>query len=193
MNPEETKRCSLCNKDLPISSFYLDYSGREQRSSRCKPCDTEYARSRRNRAGTQTPLPEAKNIGAYLGVYIAERLLGNVFKTTVRMPYGNPGYDFICGKGFKVDVKASCRIHRIHRMDRWKFNIKKNQIADYFACFALDNRKNLNPEHFWLIPAGKINRKAAITVLEGHIPNWNAYEQPLGTVLKECSALKAVL
>jgi hypothetical protein len=192
MNPEETKRCSLCNKDLPISQFYRgqSYWGKSYPSSRCKSCDTKYAKTRRNAKGTQTPLGQAKDIGAYLGVYIAERLLANVFKTTIRMPYGNPGYDFICGKGFKVDVKAACRKHKSNCSDEWQFNIKQNATADCFACFAMDNRKSLNPEHFWLIPADAVNQKTTLAIFESKLALFKQYEQPLDNVLRGCEILK---
>lgn len=188
------RRCPKCDRILPISQFYIGRgcNGKNYPSSRCKECDTKYARIRRNNAGTQIPLSEAKNIGAYLGVHIAERLLGKIFKTTIRMPYGNPGYDLICGQGFKIDVKAACRIHRIHCPDRWKFNIKKNKIADYFACFAISDRKFLNPEHFWLIPAHVINEKSGIQIFENLLNLWNEFEQPIEGVHIGCAVLKGV-
>jgi hypothetical protein len=189
-----TKKCYICGETLPISEFYTGViRGRSYLSGRCKCCDTRYARSRRNKNGTQIPLDQAKNIGAYLGVHIAERLLGNIFKTSTRMPYGNPGYDFICGRGFKVDVKASCRHHKNGRStDRWSFNIKKNTVADYFACFAMDSRECLNPEHFWLIPAGVVNHKSTILMIEGSLTRWNKYEQPIERAIAGCSLLKGV-
>jgi hypothetical protein len=189
---EIMKTCYICGQELPASQFYkgLICLGKTHLSSRCKSCDTKYARIRRNRNGTQTPLELAKDIGAYLGVYIAERLLAKIFKTTTRMPYGNPGYDFICGKGFKVDVKAACRRHRQHCPDRWIFHIKKNIAADFFACFAMDNRKSLNPEHFWLFPADVVNQKHSLTIFEDQLGHWKSYEQPLGHVLQGCTALK---
>jgi len=193
MTGAPTKTCCICGESLPLTEFYVSACrGRSYPSSRCRACDTEYARTRRNKKGTQIPLRQAKNIGAYLGVHIAERLLGNIFKTTIRMPYGNPGYDFICGRGFKVDVKASCRRHKKNCPDRWHFNIKKNKSADYFACFAMDNRQGLNPEHFWLIPAKDINHRSTVQIFENLIPDWKKYECPIENVLSACAALKGV-
>lgn len=189
-----SKVCTECGQRLPASRFYKsgEWGKRQYFSSRCKACDTKYALERRHRKGTQIPLSEAKNIGAYLGVHIAERLLGNIFKTTIRMPYGNPGYDFICGRGFKVDVKASCRHHKKGRSDRWSFNIKKNDVADYFALFAMDDRKNLNPEHFWLIPAEAVNHKSTMLMIVGALDQWSKYEQPIERAIAGCSVLKGV-
>jgi hypothetical protein len=112
------------------------------------------------------------------------------------MSMSNRGYDFICGKGFKVDVKSAC-LHTYldksgHRTStHWKFNIRRNKIADYFACVALDNRVNLVPSHFWIIPAGIINNKNVIEISLGTISKWSQYEQPLDKVLSACDVMKA--
>jgi uncharacterized CHY-type Zn-finger protein len=191
-NVAKTRICSACKQVLPFDAFYEVDHERGYHSSRCKACDTKYAKARRNAKGTQIPLEQAKDIGAYLGVYIVERLLGSVFKTTIRMPYGNPGYDFICGKGFKVDVKASCRHHKGKAADRWHFNIKKNKTADYFACFAMDSRQSLNPEHFWLFPSCVISNKHSLVIFEDHLDLWGAYEQPLDRVIQGCAVIRGV-
>jgi hypothetical protein len=86
----------------------------------------------------------------YLGTHIAERVLSKVFTNVKRMPYSNPGFDFICRNGYKIDVKCSC-LHRDDYKGYWQFTIRKNKVADYFLLLAFDNRKDLNPKHIWLI------------------------------------------
>ncbi len=77
-----------------------------------------------------------KNCASYLGVHIAERLLKHIYKNVEQMPYGNPGYDFICDKGYKIDVKSSCV--RKSWGGFWGFHIFKNTIADYFIFVAVN-------------------------------------------------------
>lgn len=125
---------------------------------------------------------------SYLGVYVAERLLSKIFKNVERMPYGHPGYDFICGKGYKVDVKGGCLGN--NTPDRWLFKINKNQIADYFLCLAFDNRYDLNPIHVWLIPCEVLNNKVCTSISKYQTDRWSEYEQPLDKVLKCCDTMK---
>lgn len=107
--------------------------------------------------GKHKPMSENKACAAYLGVYIAERVLSKIFDNVVTMPYGHKEYDFICNKGYKIQVKSSC-MWVCHKNDTkrkeknmWSFGIKKNRIADYFLLIAFDNRNNITPMHIWLI------------------------------------------
>lgn len=110
----------------------------------------DYANHRRHIKGTKRPLEEAKETGMYLGVYVAERVLSKIFEQVQRMPNNNIGYDFLCKKGYKIDVKCSC-LTKEQGNDLWFFNIRKNTIADYFLFLAFDSRNNLEPQHIWLI------------------------------------------
>lgn len=100
----------------------------------------------RNEKGIHKPISKNKQCGSYLGIYIAERVLSKIFKEVKCMPIHNRGYDFICNKGYKVDVKSATI-----STDGWRFTIDRNSIADYFILLAFDNRENLNPMHLWLI------------------------------------------
>lgn len=123
------------------------------------------------------------------------------------MPPGNHGYDFICGKGFKVDAKSAC-----YNLDGfWTFGIKYNKISDYFACLAFDNRSALKPLHFWLIPGtanipyGKgpadwkdkktrqVNNFCQITINARTLDKWEEYEKPIDKVLTSCNLMKSTL
>lgn len=123
----------------------------------------------RNRSGKNSPV--------YLGD-IAERALPKFFDHIERMPYGNPGYDFICGKDKTVDVKGACRGKAFHG---WNFTINKNQAAQFFLCIGFDDRDLLNILHVWLIPGNVINHLSGfyITDTEKTILKWRDYEIPI--------------
>jgi len=106
------------------------------------------------------PMSENKDCPAHLGVHIAERVLAHVFKkeNVERMPHGHKGYDFICGKGYKVDVKSSS----LYIGNEWMFTIRENKIAEQFLLLAFGKRpkddKNPKPIHLWLIKKDEIIR-----------------------------------
>ena len=107
----------------------------------------------RHKVKKQKSMSENKECTSYLGVHIAERILVMIFLNVIRMPYGNKGYDFICGKGYKIDVKSACLRNN---QDVFDFDIKQNKIADYFLLLAFDNRDDLNPMYIWLIKSDEI-------------------------------------
>lgn len=114
-----------------------------------------------------TSMQTNKKCPMFLGCYVAERVLSHIFKDVERMPTGNKGYDFICNKGFKIDVKSSCVTLR---NNCYNFSIRCNKIADYFLCIGFDNRDNLNPQCIWLIKSNetihnkKLNEFKALTI-----------------------------
>ena len=133
------------------------------------------------------------NSPTYLGVHVAEQVLSKVFKNVKQMPNGNPGYDFICSKGMKVDVKSSVfkfDKRRPNDKGRWHFNIYKNIIADYFLCIAFDNRSDLIPQHLWLIPSEKVNHLIGLSISKLQIHKWEMYSQPIDKVISCCNELK---
>lgn len=93
-----------------------------------------------------------KKCPLFLGCNVAERVLSHVFREVQRMPNGNSGFDFICGKGYKVGVKSSC----LRKNNTYNFKIGYNKIADYFLLIGFDNIENLNPQHIWLIKGDEI-------------------------------------
>lgn len=118
-------------------------------------------------------LKNNKSCPTYLGCYIAEKVLYNVFKNVVMMPPNNTGYDFICNGGKKIDVK-SATIKKCQKA--WDFRINKNDIADYFLCLAFDNRTDLNPLHLWLIPGHVVNNLVSLTISASTIYKWKEHE-----------------
>ena len=138
-----------------------------------------------------TPMSENKECALFLGVHIAERVLKNVFKNVEQMPTGNPGFDFICGKGYKIDVKCSCLRYRINGAPRWGFKIRNNKIADYFLCLAFDNREDLNPMFLWLIPGNEVNNTTGISVSTTTTSRWDKYVLNIDKVSKCCDIIKS--
>jgi hypothetical protein len=102
------------------------------------------------------------------------------------MPNNNPGYDFVCNRGYRVDVKSACLGIR----GRWTFNINRNKIADYFLMLAFDNRADLNPKYMWLIPGDVVSNKVGIDVAATTLTKWREYELPLDKVVSCCNVLK---
>jgi len=138
-------------------------------------------------------MSENKECASYLGVAVAERLIEHLFKDVVKMPYGNSGYDFICAKDKKIDVKSACiTMRQNNKNPRWKFYFHKNQIADYFLLLAFNNRKDLEPQHQWLIPGGVLNYLMTTTISPSTIHKWDEYQQPIDDAQICCNTMRVV-
>lgn len=185
------KICNCCKKMKPFAEFYPRTDrGIGSYKSECKECIRKKREKTRRTQGIKS-YKENKQCSMYLGIHIAENLLFNFFENVIQMPMGNKGFDFVCGKGYKVDVKASTRHNRNSRIaEGWQFEIGRNKIADYFLCLAFDNRESLNPEHVWLIPSSFINNLRFATVSETTLRRWSEWEQPIDKVVVCCNEIK---
>lgn len=201
---EILRRCTKCGEQKPLSAFYNQSKGKYGKMSYCKTCDKErgklYAHVHPGRTtrlyhvrGIHKPMSEAKDSPLWLGVHISERVLMGYFENVIRMPHGNPGYDFMCERGYKIDAKSSClHLSRGCNTSRWTFGVNRNQIADYFLCLAFDNREDLNPLHIWLIPGEEVNMLSGFSVYNSLVglEKWWEYERPICNVVGCCHALK---
>jgi len=163
------KRCSSCKQELSYDHFYIDTSRSDGLTVQCKECLKKMERRRKG----SLPLQDNITCRAYFGVIIAEPYLIKHFQQAIRMPYGNKGYDYLCSKGYKIDVKSS------HESDNgWVFNIKLNTIANYFFCIGYGTKQSHQIKHVWLIPASIINQNVSFTIgfSERSIQKWNKYE-----------------
>ena len=133
---------------------------------------------------------ENKQCAAFLGVHVAERVLAKVFKDVKQMPNGNKGFDFVCNKGKKIDVKSACTRTHDRQSDKWDFHIGKNKIADYFLCLAFDNREDLNPLYIWLIPAHQVNHLVSASISESTLSRWDEYKLDINKVTACCNSIK---
>jgi len=195
--------CRVCNKcgvELTTGDNWLS-SCSKKHDYICKTCLTRrsmlYESKNRDRVnkrkneyrykiGIRTPMSENKACSKYLGCHVAERVLSKVFKDVEVMPPNHPGYDFVCNKGKKIDVKAGCIKHtNAANTMGWQFHIDKNEIADYFLCLAFDNITDLNPLHMWLLPAEKFNHLTNAGISINTVDKWNKYKLDIDKVI-EC-------
>ena len=131
-----------------------------------------------------------RECSSFLGVYIAETVLSDVFKNVKRMDNNNPGFDFICNKNYKIDVKSSCRRISVYNTYRWSFHINRNKIPDYFLLIGFNNREDLSPEYLWCIPGHVINNFGDVSISESTITKWNTYKLPIDGVIEICDELR---
>lgn len=191
------KLCPKCKELKDNSDFSKNKTAKDRLAWQCKECVKKYRRLNRykrneyNKKYNRTyrgkrSMLENKECACYLGMFIAEGLVAKYFKNPIRMPAGNPGYDFICSKGYKVDVKSSV----LTKYNSWSFDIRKNKIADYFLCLAYDNRQDLNLIHIWLFPGHIINNMKGISSTQPRILKWAQYEKPIEKIGLCCETLK---
>lgn len=179
--------CRHCKAELNKENWY---PSQEKRNIQiCKSCNIAYVKNRQRLNGMR-PFNENKECSLYLGVHVAERVLSQVFDYVKVMPMNNPGYDLICNRKMLIDVKSACRCTSPIRNDRWSFYTRENQIADYFLCLAFDNRKDLNPEHIWLIPRKDVNNSHCITVAVTKTDKWDKYALKIDEITSCCADMK---
>ena len=133
---------------------------------------------------------EDKTCSLYLGVVIAERLCRHLFRDVEVMPHGNTGYDIICNKGKKIDVKSSTTLLNHGKHPYWKFNINHNIIADFFICVAFDNVEDLNPIHLFMIPGKEVNDQGSISSTPSKIHKWNKWKRSIEEVQLCCAKMR---
>lgn len=118
---------------------------------------TERTKKYKHNNGICWPMSDNPDCSSYFGNFIVENYIIQTFEDPIRMPYGNPGFDWLCKKGEKVDSKAAC-ISQYNGGSRWEFPIRYNNIADWFILSAWDNRESLNPLHIWIFHKNDIVR-----------------------------------
>lgn len=188
--------CCMCKQYLPISEFHRSTTVSTGLQTHCKSCGRNNLSSWRHKTGRQTPYNKKRTCSMYLGVHIAERLLSLVFVGVTKMPMNNSGYDFVCGKGFKVDVKSSTLKKRSGLGNNfWMFTIDRNRIPDYFAFIAFNDRVHLTPLHFWIVPEHIVNGKTGVSITNSQevLLKWKQYEKPINKLIESCNLLKVVV
>lgn len=188
------KLCTRCGLTKPVSEFYLRHGDREgEPYNICKACKNRRVTECGHESGRWKPMSENKTCSDYLGVHIAERVLSAFFENITRMPCNNPGYDYICGRGFKIDVKSSCLRYRTDASPYWGFNIRGNVNADYFLLLAFNDRDALEPQHVWLIPLDVMNGRKNLLIpnVSKSLAKWERFERPLDKVIACCKSLRS--
>lgn len=184
-----TKQCTKCGEIKDLSQFHRQKGRIKGRTSHCKICYNKQCAEYQRRRRGNLPLGENKQCPAYLGVVVAERLVKHLFKEVVPMPQGNPGYDFICAKDKKIDVKSACLMGKGNSF-HWRYGINKNKIADYFLLLAFNNREDLEPIHQWLIPGKILNHLKGATISLSTTDRWKKYEQPIEPAIICCDNIR---
>ena len=133
-----------------------------------------------------------KSCALYLGVVIAERLCRHLFNNVEVMKNGNPGFDFICNRNKKIDVKSSCTHYNRGKYPHWSFTINHNNIADYFLCVAFDNIEDLVPLYSWLIPGHVLNDHKGTAISPSTLHKWDAWKIDIERVQLCCTELKSI-
>lgn len=175
------KTCCVCGETKPRSEY-------RKTGGRCNKCNNISKLNRGYIRGLHQPMDRNKTCALWLGVHITETALSKFFDVFTKMPACNPGYDYICGKGFKIDVKSSCirrNPYKTTAYEYWKFHTDGNKMPDYFLCVGLDNRVNISILHVWLIPQSVVDNKVSFTVTNSSkiLRKWEKYEQPLDRVI----------
>lgn len=182
--------CNACGNELLVD---VNWRASDERNGdyKCKSCQNKRMRNYKHTAGINKPMSENKSCTVFLGVYVAERVLKHAFKDVEVMPYGHKGYDFICNKGKKIDVKSGCMMKDVG-IGRWRFSISRNTIADYFLCIAFDDREDLNPLHIWMIPSEKVRHLKCISIAKSNTVKWDEYRIDVTKVIECCNELKNI-
>ncbi len=103
------------------------------------------------------PMSENIDSGQYLGIEMAERRVARMLlpivleKIEKEMPYGNPGFDFICHNNQKIDIKSTT----LNGLNKLSFHIRWNNIPEYFMLVGFNNREELNIIGIWMIKKGE--------------------------------------
>lgn len=207
-----TKTCSKCGTSKPLDEFHNDKSRKDGKNLYCKECirdinkkynrdhkeevaihNKKYNREHKDeirQKGGHLPMHENKSCALYLGIVVAKRLCRHLFKDVEVMPNNNTGYNIICNKGKKIDVKSAC-ITFSGKYPRWLFRINKNTTADFFILIAFDNRIDLNPLHMWMIPVNEVNHLLRTSIFLSTIHKWDKWKQDINNAQLCCTEIKA--
>lgn len=204
-NVIKVSECRVCGAELTEENWYPSH----QKGSNhiCKNCnvhktkrwrkanqDKAIAQSERgNRRQGRHPFDKNKDCPSFLGVHIAEHVLSHAFKNVKRMPINHPGYDVVCNKDKRIDIKSSCTLSRLVdgiQYSRWLFTINYNTTADYFLCLAFDNRDDLTPLHAWLLPGRKFNYLKTTSISPSTIHKWDTYRLDISKISDCCDAMR---
>ena len=145
-------------------------------------CYDEYVKVWKYYPGIPSPIKEDRMDNRFLGIYIGENAINKIFEGSKRMRPHNPGYDILCPKGYKIDVKATV----LSRYNTYIFDISKNKTADYFVMIGFNNIIDLEPLHLWIIGGNEklhtgttINDKNKLVILNEplYLEKYEKYEK----------------
>jgi len=142
---------------------------------KCLECQREKnALSKNGRYGLG-PYSKQPGCANYTGLYIAETVLSKAFSIMKKAHPMDP-YDFVCGKGYKIDSKCSILSTKGSKCQLfWEFYPNRNKVPDAFCLIALRNTPDTitdSPQiaYVWLIPGDALikgrplNDRVSLTV-----------------------------
>jgi hypothetical protein len=177
----ETKVCPRCGLEKDREKdFYPKFSeGVNTKGAYCKECTNNYHKEH------TTTYADNPDCSQYLGILI-EHILADTLGAT-RAANGTIGYDFTCPKGYLIDSKASSK----RRDGSYRFMIKHNTTADYFACVAVD-RTTMTIKYLWYIPGDLVSHYQVLTI-DPEKDSWKKYApylRPIDKIAVACEIRK---
>lgn len=142
----------------------LGYTKSEYQDRNCQKLGykdrSDYSKERKYENGMHLPMEFNEDCSSYFGIYIAENYIMKTFEDPIPMLSNNPGFDWLCKNGLKIQSKATCITYNNQSSwSGWSFGIKYNNIADVFLCSGWDNRDSLRPLFIWAFNKNDMVRK----------------------------------
>lgn len=139
---------------------YFDKNAKNMGYNNSKERAREYKREWLYETGKCLPKEINENCSLWFGEFISQNYVMETFENPIKMHNGNPGFDWICKKGEKIDHKGACLTYIIDaNWSGWVFGIEYNNIADWFILSAWDSRDSLVPLHVWIFHKNDIIRE----------------------------------
>ncbi len=154
-----------CKTDKEYRDKRVQRAGFKDNAERYRDRHREYL----HETGRCLPKEDNPDCPLWFGEFIAQDYVMKTFEDPIKMPPSNPGFDWICKKGEKIDHKGSCLQYAKYKSPHWHFYIGYNNIADYFILSAWDNRDSLTPLHIWIFHKNDMVRHAKFWRREGFI------------------------
>ena len=206
---EKTKTCTTCHTVKPLDEFYKQKKGKYGKTSVCKECRKEYQKENKEHIKKQSKeyyeygggrekqgwksMYKNKSSPQFIGIVVAERLIKHLFNDFEMMPPNFPGYDAVCNKGKKINIKASTAHMQQNKnsvTNTWLFAVRKNKVPDFFLCMSFDNVIDLNPLFAWLIPGSEVNTQTGIRISSSTIHKWDKWKMDLNNAQSCCDLMK---
>jgi len=118
--------------------------GFKNENDRYKVYKNDWKRNKRYNTGEQVPMSENPYCAKWFGEFIAENYVMKTFEDPIKAPPNNPGFDWTCNKGQKIQHKARC-LEIANTSEGWGFPIRRNHIPDYFILSGWKDRESLEP------------------------------------------------
>ena len=180
-NRYEVRECVInsgCKTEYEYQNKCAKKIGYKNQAERVR----DYNRERCYNLGIYGPASDNKDCASWFG-NISENYVMKTFEDPIPMPPNNPGFDWLCKKGEKIDHKSSCLNFHNTNPD-WIFSIRYNNIADWFILSGWDNRDSLQPMRVWIFHKNDIVRgykfwrrdSFSITSTLYHLEEFEKYE-----------------